>query len=216
MTKVRKFLFAGLFTILFLDAYSVVNAQKPLQRGDAQAGSQKSATCVACHSSDGNSLSGQWPKLAGQNEKYLWQQLRAFKDGSRPNPVMAGMVQSLSPQDMADLSAFYAEQTMSGGKADPDLAEHGAIIYHGGVPDDDIPACMGCHGPAGGGNGPAAFPRLAGQHAQYVEMRLKIYREGAMVSNNAEIMDDIAYRMSDGQIKAVASYIEGLHRVSNN
>lgn len=178
--------------------------------GDPAAGEAKSGTCVACHQSDGNSVNDEYPKIAGLGAGYIYKQLREFKSGEREDAVMLGMVSGLSEQDMRDLAAFYAEQTMSRGTANEDLVALGERIYRAGNPATGVSACMGCHGPAGEGNDPANFPRLAGQHAEYTEHELENFASGARTNDPGRMMQNIAARMSAEEMEAVASYIEGL------
>ncbi|NNK38255.1 MAG: cytochrome c4, partial [Xanthomonadales bacterium] len=135
--------------------------------GDAAAGQSKSAICAACHSVDGNSAVPNWPKLAGQHEQYLLRQLQLIKSGARPVPEMMAITPGLSDQDLMDLSAYFASQTINGGVADESKVPLGERIYRAGNADSGVPACMACHGPAGEGNPLAGYPALAGQHAVY-------------------------------------------------
>ena len=182
-----------------------------LAAGDAAAGKQKSAACAACHGADGNSVNGEWPKLAGQNAKYLAKQLHEFKAGDRANPIMSGMAAPLSDQDMADLAAYFSSQKVSPGEADPQLVEAGQALYKGGNLANGVSACMACHGPNGAGNPEAGFPSIAGQHAQYTETQLKAFRSMQRANDPGQMMRNIAIKMTDPEIKAVASYIQGLH-----
>jgi len=190
--------------------------------GDAAAGKNQTMVCGACHGADGNSAAPTFPKLAGQGEKYLVKQLQDIRDGARPVPTMAGQLTGKSDEDLADIAAFYASQAASGGQADPALVELGARVYRGGVADRGVAACTACHGARGGGNAPAGFPALAGQHADYVADQLRKFRSGAENSleqdpnarvndGDSRMMRDIAEGMSDNQIKAVASFVAGLH-----
>jgi len=188
-------------------------AQAPA--ADAQAGQAKSAPCAACHGVDGNSVNPQWPKLAGQHPQYIYKQLQDFKSKARVNPIMNAQTASLSQKDMRDLAAYYAAQTTGPEAADKDKLRPGERVYRGGVAARDVPACMACHGPAGAGNAAAAFPKLSHQHAQYVAAQLRAYRAGERANDPAEMMRDIAGRMSEAEIEAVAQYISGLHRVED-
>lgn len=178
--------------------------------GDAAAGKAKSATCTACHTADGNSINPIYPKLAGQSADYLNKQLTEFKSGARVNAIMVGMVAPLSPQDMEDLSAFYASQKITRGAADPALAPAGEAVFRGGNLNNGVSACMACHGTAGAGNPAAKFPALAGQHADYVELQLKAFRAMERANDAGQMMRQIAAKMTDQEIKAVSSYIQGL------
>ncbi|PWV64805.1 c-type cytochrome [Plasticicumulans acidivorans] len=178
--------------------------------GDAAAGQAKSAMCAACHSADGNSVSPDFPKLAGQNAGYLYKQLTDFKSGARVNATMSGMVAPLSDQDMQDLAAYFSSQQMSKGETDPALANAGQAVFRGGNLETGVAACMACHGVTGKGNEGAKFPALAGQHAKYVELQLMTFRSVSRTNDPGMMMRNVAAKMSDAEIKAVASYVQGL------
>jgi cytochrome c553 len=183
--------------------------------GDAAAGKSKSVACGACHGADGNSAAP-FPKLAGLGEKYLFKQMRDIRDGTRSVPTMAGQLDGKSDQDLADIAAYFASQTRSGGQTDPEKLALGAKIFRSGVAERNVPACMACHSPTGRGNVPAGFPPLAGQHAQYVADQLRAYRKGyedpagRTNDGDAKIMRTIAFGLSDKEIDAVSSYVAGL------
>ena len=180
--------------------------------GDVEAGKNASAMCAACHGADGNSAVGNFPKLAAQGEKYLLKQLKDIKSGNRAVVEMTGMLDAMSEQDLENLAAYFASQTMSGGQAKKELVEPGEIIYRTGNPATKVAACTACHGPAGKGVELAAFPALAGQHAQYIEIQLKKFRSGERANDgDSRMMRGVAARMSDKEIEAVASYISGLY-----
>lgn len=183
-------------------------------KGDPHRGQTLTQTCIACHNADGNSTTPIWPKIAGQIEKYLREQLSAYKQGEkgpRFDPTMYGMTQALSDQDIADLAAYFASQTQTPGKTKQDLLELGEKIYRGGNPQTGVAACSACHGPKGEGNDPAAFPRLSGQHPEYVLDQLKKFKSGARSNDPNGIMRDIGKRMTDEEMQAVSSYVSGLH-----
>lgn len=183
--------------------------------GDAGAGKDKSVVCGACHGADGNSASP-FPKLAGQGEKYLAKQMMDIRDGARPVPTMAGQLDGKSDQDLADIAAYYAGQSRSGGQTSPDLLALGEKVYRSGVAERNVAACTACHSPTGKGNGPAGYPALAGQHAQYVADQLRAYRKGnedpagRTNDGDAKIMRTTAFGLSDKEIEAVSSYVAGL------
>lgn len=182
--------------------------------GNPLAGQQKSQICVACHSLDGNSITTLWPKIAGLSEKYLLEQLLEYKkgeEGARFEPTMYGIVEPLSEQDLADLAAYYSTQVMTIGEAQPDLVELGQSIYRGGNLATGVPACSACHGPEGDGNYLALFPRLSGQNSEYVVDQLNKFKNDKRQSDPNGMMRDIASRMSDKEMEAVASYVQGLH-----
>lgn len=178
--------------------------------GDSAAGKQKSAACAACHGADGNSTNGEWPKLAGQHPRYTIKQLQDFKSGTRDNAVMKGMASPLSDQDMADIAAYFGDQKPSYGTANPDLVKLGQALYRGGDIQRGLSACMGCHGPTGRGNPAAGFPSLAGQYAQYTIAQLKAFRAMKRSNDPNEMMRNIAARMTEEDMEAVATFIQGL------
>lgn len=182
--------------------------------GDAAAGQAKSAVCSACHGADGNSMVPQWPKIAGQHETYLNRQLQLIQSGARSVPEMTGIVASLSAQDFADLSAYYAAQTTSGGVADESLLASGEELWRAGNSATGVPACMACHGPAGEGNPLAGYPALAGQHAVYTAKQLTQFRSGVNYGEKdapSRVMNGVAAELTDAEIAALSSYIEGLY-----
>lgn len=179
--------------------------------GDAAAGGGKVAICTACHGADGNSLLPNFPNLAGQGEPYLVKQMVEIKNGTRVVPEMTGMLTNMSEQDLADIAAHYASLDAASGAADPELAKRGEEIYRGGDLKTGLPACTGCHSPTGKGNAPALYPHLAGQHADYTIKQLTNFREGERTNDgDGMIMQTIASRLSNKDIKAVAQYIQGL------
>lgn len=194
----------------------VLTGNQAMAGGDAEAGQAKAATCVACHGVDGNSAVPTFPKLAGLGHKYLLKQMKDIRDGRRPVALMAGQVDNMSDQDLADIAAFYDAQPRTGGMADPDKVALGRKVYLAGIAERQVPACSGCHSPTGNGNGPAGYPSLGGQHAEYIAGQLKMFRKGyedptgRTNGGEAKIMRTTAFRMSDMEIEAVASYIAGL------
>jgi cytochrome c553 len=200
----------------FAISLSMLFSLSALALGDAEAGKTKAAICAACHGADGNSVVPNWPKLAGQHAQYLERQLVLIKSGQRAVPEMAGITPGLSEQDMADMAAFFASQTTSAGLTDEALLKAGERLYRGGNAATEIPACMSCHGPAGEGNPLASYPSLAGQHTVYSEKMLKGFRSGLTWGEedaSSKIMTGVALRLTDDEIKAVASYMQGLHAV---
>lgn len=176
---------------------------------DVNAGGTKfGATCAACHGADGNSGIPANPKLAQQHPEYLMKQLNDFKSGKRVNPIMQPMAAQLSEADVRNVAYWAASQKAKPGFAkDKDLVQLGERIYRGGIMDKQVPACAGCHSPNGAGI-PAQYPRLAGQHADYVAAQLANFQSGTR--KNSPQMADIAAKLSDREIKAVADYIAGL------
>lgn len=180
--------------------------------GNADAGKARAAVCGGCHGADGNSVNPQWPSLAGQNAGYIRRQLEAFRSGERQNPLMGPQAMGLSDQDIADLGAYYASLVVKGGTADPELAPAGERLFRGGNIEANISACAACHGPSGKGNPAASYPALAGQHAAYTVAQLKAYREGSRTTDAGmgQMMRNVAARMTDKEMQAVAAYIQGL------
>ncbi len=206
--------------VLFAAALVAGTANVAQAAGDAEAGKNKSAVCGACHGADGNSAIPNFPKLAGQVESYTIKQLKDMKSGDRQVPEMAGIVPGLSEQDMADLAAYYATQASTKGAADPKLVERGQHLFRAGDADKGVTACAGCHGASGKGMAEAGFPALAGQHGAYLEAQLKAFRaagredhEGKRRTNDGEgkMMRATAARLSDDDIQALASYINGMY-----
>jgi len=180
--------------------------------GDAAAGQGKIAMCSACHNADGNSMVPNFPKLAGQGERYLLKQMHDIKSGARPVVEMTGMLDAMTEQDLADIAAWYASQKGTIGAADPALVEHGEALYRGGKLVDGVPACTGCHSPNGEGLDLAVYPKLNGQHADYIAKQLTDFREGNRTNDgDAMIMRSIATKLSNKDIKALSSYINGLN-----
>ena len=180
--------------------------------GDAAAGQGKVAVCGACHGADGNSLVPTFPKLAGQGERYLLKQLNDIKSGARAVVPMTGMLSGLSEQDLADIAAYFASQNMGVGAADPKLVARGQELFRGGKLDQGMPACTGCHSPTGAGNAAAGFPKIGGQHADYIALQLTAFREGERTNDgDTKIMRSIAEKLSNKDVAALSSYIQGLH-----
>ncbi len=179
--------------------------------GDAAAGKAKSATCAACHNPDGNSTNPQYPKLAGQSADYLTKQLMEFKSGARVNAIMVGMVAAAHPAGYGRSVGFYfASQQIARSAADPALAPAGEAVFRGGNLNSGVSACMACHGATGAGNPAAKFPALAGQHDVYIETQLKAFRAMERANDAGQMMRGVAAKMTDQEIKAVSSYIQGL------
>lgn len=191
----------------------------PAFAGDAAQGKDKAAACGACHGADGNSAAPAFPKLAGQNEKYLIKQMNDIKSGARPIAEMAGQLDNMSDEDIADIAAFYASQTSTIGQANPDLVALGESIYRAGISSKGVAACTACHSPSGQGNAPAGYPALGGQYADYIAKQLKDFRiaadqpeKGRTNDGESRVMRDTAALLSDLEIEAVSSYISGLHQ----
>ena len=192
---------------------AAVAAEGPV-KGDATAGQAKAALCGACHGPDGNSPAPNFPKLAGQGERYLSKQMHDIKDGKRTVLEMTGLLTNLNDQDLADIAAYFSSQKGSVGAADPKLVARGEQLFRGGNLEKGLPACTGCHSPNGAGNAAAGFPHLSGQHATYIAKQLTDFRKeeaGRANDGDAMTMRTIARKLSDEDIAALSSYIQGLH-----
>ena len=166
--------------------------------------------CAACHAIDGNSAITANPKLAGQHPEYLYKQLTNFKSGERANAVMSGMAGMLSDADMHAVAEYFSKQTLNLGQAKTNGAGSlGEKIYRGGIQANSVPACASCHGPSGDGL-PVKYPRLCGQHTEYVLNQLRQFRLGARANDEAKVMRTIAAKLTDQEMEAVADYIQGL------
>ncbi|HQR04912.1 MAG: cytochrome c4 [Proteobacteria bacterium] len=209
-----------LLPLFFCVAFAAQAAEQAIPKADPAKGQAIAAgTCAACHNADGNSLIPANPKLAGQHADYLFKQLRDFKSGVRSSPVMQGMAAPLSEEDMRNVAAWFASQTEKGGIAkNQATVELGQKLYRAGNFDTGLPACAGCHGPTGSGI-PAQYPRIGGQHADYIEAQLKSFRTaGTDPTDKSDRANDpnrmmrmVASKMSDYEIKALSDYIAGLH-----
>lgn len=204
-----SFFLAALLAVSATVTHAQGNAAKASAKPDLVAGEAKfTAQCAACHGADGNSGSPVNPKLAQQHPEYLVKQLREFKSGVRKNAVMQGLAAGLSDDDMKNISFWLATKKAKPGFAkDKDLVALGERIYRGGIADRQIAACAGCHNPTGAGN-PAQYPRLSGQHADYTAAQLTAYRDG--VRGNSLQMSQVAAKLNDREIRALADYVAGL------
>jgi cytochrome c553 len=203
----------------------LTDAHGAAQPGDAKAGASKAAACAACHGADGNASDPQYPKLAGQHERYIARQLALFKSGERANPIMMGFAAPLSPQDMRDIGAHFSQQKALPGVADETVIaqgpnqgrkffEVGQRLWRGGDAGRGIPACQACHGPDGRGNPGPAYPAIAGQHAGYTAAQLTAFRAGTSYGTGERanlVMAGVSKYLTDEDIQSLASYIQGLH-----
>lgn len=204
--------------LLLLGLATTAYGQVAVAGGDPEAGKTKAVTCAACHGNEGNSAIAMNPKLAGQHEKYLAKQLHDFRLASqtggaegRNNAVMNGMSAGLSDQDIADLAAWFASQTMSKGETPEDVIEAGQALYAGGDLERGITACIACHGPRGNGMGLANFPDISGQHVDYIKSQLEQFRSGQRANDLNGMMRDISKKLTDEDIKILSQYVAGLH-----
>lgn len=207
--KLQRLAFSIVFSGLALSSAAL---GEDLGEGSAEEGQTKATPCVACHGVNGNSTNPEWPSLAGQSGPYIVKQLKAFKAGERQNPLMTPMAQPLSDDDMEDLAAYYSQQVRTGLEAEPSKIAEGQRLYRGGDSVGGIAACTACHGPSGKGIEAAGYPALQGQHATYVAAQLRAYRAGARTTDQPQnrMMRDVANRLTDAQIDAVAQYVQGL------
>ena len=194
---------------------SCFGASAALAAGSAEKGESKATACIACHGAQGNSANPEWPVLAGQHEQYIHKQLQAFKSGARKNPLMSPMAMSLSDEDMGDLGAYFQAQKAAGKETEAARLQVGQRVYRSGDPKTWAPACASCHGPTGAGNPPALYPSLRGQYATYVAAQLRERRGRTRQTDPNQVMRNVASSMSDEQIDAVASYVQGLREVRN-
>ena len=211
-----------------VEAAPLTSAPEQVTWGDAEAGATKAGTCAACHGVDGNPSDPQYPRLAGQSERYIAHQIALFKSGERNTwmaAVMKPFADTLSAQDARDIGAYYAAQKAGAGVADDSVVASGPYeglkfyqvgeqLFRGGDPVRGIPACMACHGPDGAGNPGPAYPHVAGQQAAYTQRRLEEYRAGTTQEQDPRlfnVMAAVARSLTDEEIGALSSYLQGLH-----
>ncbi len=206
---------AILFALISYFASSVALANEPTKGhviGDAAKGKTLSAVCAACHGADGNSVNPDWPKIAGQGESYLIKQIKDFRADKRAEATMTPMAKGIaSDEDVIHLAAYFSSQKTKLGTANKEKVAHGEAIYKGGVMSSGVAACSACHGPTGKGNSAAKFPRIAGQHTKYTIKQLKAFKSGIRTNDTGKTMRNIALKMTDAEMEAVAEYIAGLH-----
>ena len=197
-----------LATALLASTAALAATPAPAFKADIARGQQLAATCLACHTADGTRGSPANPILQGQHPEYIVKQLQEYKSGKRRNAIMQGMAAALSAEDMKHIAAFYASKPAPKGFAgNKETVALGEAIWRGGIKAKGVPACAGCHGPAGSGI-PAQYPRIAGQHAAYTEAQMNAFRLGER-GNNAQMMT-IAAKMNEREIKAVSDFAAGL------
>jgi cytochrome c553 len=207
-----KIKLSPLFVIAGLVLATTQIHAESLVDGSAEAGKARALTCTACHGPEGNSSNPMWPNIAGQNAPYLLAQLRAFKDGSRVDPLMSSQAMMLSDEDMANLAVYFeslpaAAQSL----ADESLLDRGEALYRGGNKGNEASACLACHGPTGRGNPAAKYPALRGQHATYTAKQLKAYADGERATDGkTHMMRNIAENLDKDDIAALSSYVQGL------
>jgi cytochrome c553 len=208
-TSLITYLFAALLLVPAVSRAAGEAAPAKVAKPDLVKGEASyTAVCVACHAADGNSAIAANPKLAQQHPEYLVKQLQEFKSGKRNNPVMKGFASALSDDDMKNIAYWVTSKKAKPGFAkDKALVTLGERIYRGGISDRQVPACAGCHSPNGAGI-PSQYPRLGGQHAEYTAAQLTTFRDGGR--NNNLQMTQVAAKLNDREIRAVADYIAGL------
>jgi cytochrome c553 len=190
---------------------ALVACGQAVAQGDAAAGADKIAICLACHGQDGNvSQLPNVPKIGGQSEKYLLKQMQDIKSGARAAPLMTGMLNTLDEQGLADVAAYYASQAAPQGAAEQDKVALGETLYRAGNAQIGVAACSACHSPNGQGLGSAGYPALSGQDPAYTDLQLRAFRDGIRQNDDAEVMRSIAARLNDEEIAALASYVSGL------
>ncbi|MEK6749592.1 MAG: c-type cytochrome [Pseudomonadota bacterium] len=200
--------------LLIFSVLTVIFINPALAAGDAKIGAEKAALCMGCHGDKGISVSPAYPNLAAQHASYIEKQLTELKSGARKDPTMSPMAATLQEPDMADIAAFFSNLAPAPaegvGKSKPALLARGKQLYMGGDRYKEIPACAACHSPTGAGNPQARFPRLAGQHDEYVVAQLKKFKNGERANDPNKMMRDITARMSMADINAIAAYIATL------
>jgi cytochrome c553 len=207
-----KMKLSPLFVIAGLALASTHIQAESLVDGSIEAGKARALTCTACHGPEGNSVSPLWPNIAGQNANYLLAQMKAFKDGSRADPLMTSQAMILSDDDMANLAVYFESLPAAAQSiADEKLLDRGEALYRGGDKENDASACLACHGPSGRGNPAAIYPALQGQHAAYTAKQLNAYADGERTTDGkTRIMQDIAANLEKDDIAAISSYVQGL------
>jgi len=219
----KKNLLALSLALAFTSTSGILHAE-----GNISSGKEKAAACVSCHGDNGNSVVSSFPKLAQQHSSYLIKQLKAFKSGTRQNPMMSSIAMGLTDEDMIDIAAYYAEQEVSanqlpvlddedekpaateakkktdGNDAIQTIIAQGSDLYRNGDLPREVSACIACHGPFGEGNKPAAFPLLKSQHADYLIKTLTDFKNDSRSNNPENMMHMIAKKMTDEEIKAVS------------
>lgn len=177
--------------------------------GNAAAGAEKTVACQGCHGPDGNSLAPIFPSLAGQKPNYIMKQLLDFQSGKRTNETMAPMAAGLTPQDLADIAAYYSAQkvTPAGSSADKAALDKGKSIYFGGIKKREIAACASCHGPLGAGNNPAKFPSVAGQQADYIAAQLEAFKSGARQNDMNKMMRLVSEQLTTQEMQALGAFL---------
>lgn len=204
--------FAPIFALTAILSAPLQAQAESLVDGSAEAGKSRALTCTACHGQEGNSVNPLWPNIAGQNAPYLLAQLQAYKSGDRADPLMSTQAMLLSDEDMRNIAVYFESlPAAAAAVADPGTVDRAASLYRGGNEAAKASACMACHGPTGRGNPAAKYPALNGQHATYTAKQLRDYASNSRKSDGkTRIMREIAGRLSEEDIVALASYVQGL------
>lgn len=207
---------AAVFASALLLGTGTAGADDHAGEPDIAAGEALSAACAACHGADGNTpLLPEYPRLGGQNAKYLFSQLEMIKDKTREIALMAGQLDNMDEADLKNIAAYYASLPAAGGQADAsdETLQAASMLYRGGDLEREIAACTSCHSPHGAGNALAGFPRIAGQSVDYTIAQLTAYREGERQSDEAfgGMMRGVAARLKDHEIEALAELLSGLN-----
>ncbi len=212
--KLRSKLVSTLLLSMVCATVHAVDAPGLPAVANVDAGKAKSAMCMACHGADGNSPAPAFPSIAGQNASYIVKQLQDYKSGKRTNALMVGIVAALTPEDMQNLAAFYASQSI---KQQPEasadtlaIVEQGRVLYQVGRAASGsnaaIASCGACHGATGFGNAPAGYPALRAQHPAYTELMLKMFRDTSRNNDLNAIMRQVGHALSDDEIRSLAAY----------
>lgn len=187
-------------------------------QGDIEAGKQKSVTCTACHGQEGNSTLTQYPNLAGQHAGYLEKQINEFKLGmqtqgkqGRMDPVMGAMAMGVDEQGAKDIAAYYASLPMADNTTPEESISAGKALYLAGDMERGITACVACHGPRGNGTSLSGFPKISGQHSDYIKAQLEKFRSGDRANDMNAMMRDISKKLTDEDITTLSKYVGGLH-----
>lgn len=187
-------------------------AHAQLENADPQRGKAASSSCAACHGQQGNSVVPNYPNLAGQHADYIYEHLQFYKSGERENAIMLGQAAGLDKQTMADLAVYFSDLDAELGETPEELLSTGRSIYMGGIDEKGVPACVSCHGPGGMGVPNSGYPRLSGQKVDYTIEQLGLYQSGKRSGyGQAGLMNDIASKLDDEEIQAVANYVRGLY-----
>jgi len=204
----RLFLFFAL-SAAFFSAHAEGGAPAAAKADVTKGAAVFNGVCASCHGAEGNSATPAYPKLSQQHPEYLAKQLAEYKSGKRANAIMAGFAAGMSDEDMRNVAAYLSSTKAKPGFAkDKELVALGEKIYRGGIADRQVPACAGCHSPNGAGI-PSQYPRLSGQHADYTVSQLSQFRDG--IRKNSLQMNQVAAKLNDLEIKALADYMAGLN-----